>query len=216
MLENGPVVRARLGAVCAIAVMALAVVLAQAQSAAACGGVETQTPKRKVAKRAPLAIGDSVMLFALPDLARKGFRVNARGCRAFDEGVGVLRSARRRGTLPHLSVIALGADQSIRAGQIRRALKVIGPKRKLGLVVPLETGGRESNDARVVRNAGRRDPRRVKVLDWPRYSRGHGNWFQPDHLHLTFAGAAAYARLMGKLIPLADGGDKQGKKKPKR
>ena len=57
------------------------------------------------------------------------------------------------------------------------------------------------------------------MLDWPRYSRGHGNWFQPDHLHLTFAGAAAYARLMAKLIPLADGCAKRdchGKKKKKK
>ena len=196
----------------AVAILSAAMLL-PAAAEAACGGVETQTPKRKVASRPPLAIGDSVMLLALPNLARKGFKVNARGCRAFDEGVRLLQGARRRGTLPHLSVIALGADQSINAGQIRRALKVIGPKRKLGLVVPLETGGGESNDARVVRNAGRREPRRVKVLDWPRYSRGHRAWFQPDHLHLTFAGAEAYARLMGKLIPLADGGDKKGKKK---
>ncbi|MDP9188132.1 MAG: hypothetical protein M3O25_02655 [Actinomycetota bacterium] len=197
-------------------VLTVALVAPSHAQAGACGSAKTQNPKRKVASRSPLAIGDSVMLLALPDLAREGFKVNARGCRAFDEGVALLRSRRRRGTLPHLSVIALGADHSINAGQIRRALKVIGPKRKLGLVVPLETGGRESNDARVVRNAGRRAPRQVKVLDWPRYSRGHRSWFQPDHLHLTFAGAAAYARLMGKLIPLADGGDKRGSKDKER
>ena len=48
-----------------------------------------------------------------------------------------------------------------------------------------------------------RSPRRVKVLDWPRYSAGHREWFQPDGLHLTFSGARAYTRLMRKLIPLA-------------
>lgn len=182
---------------------------------AACGGVEKAHPKRKVASTPPLAIGDSVMLFAIHKLAAVGYNVDARGCRDFEEGIHLMIRKRRRHDLPRLVTIALGADQAISGKQINRAKKVLGPKRKLGLVVPLETGGRESNDARVVRQAGRRDPRRVKVLDWPRYSRGHGNWFQPDHLHLTFAGAAAYARLMGKLIPLADGGKgKKGKQRP--
>jgi hypothetical protein len=198
--------------------LAAALVAAPTAAQAACGGVEKAHPKRKVAKRPPLAIGDSVMLFALPNLARKGYNVDARGCRQFEEGIHLLIRKRRGGRLPQLTVMALGADAGISGRQINRVLKILGPKRKLGLVVPLETGGGESNDARVVRNAGRADPRRVKVLDWPRYSRGHRNWFQPDHLHLTFAGAAAYARLMARLIPLADGCAKRdchgkGKKK---
>jgi hypothetical protein len=172
---------------------------------AACGGVEKTRPRRKVAPRPPLAIGDSVMLLALPNLAHKGFNVDARGCRQFEEGIRLLVRKRRAHRLPRLAVIALGADAGISGSQINRAQKILGPKRKLGLVVPLELGGGESNDGRVVRNAGRRDPRHVKVLDWPRFSRGHHNWFQPDHIHLTFAGAAGYARLFAKLIPLARG-----------
>ncbi len=190
--------------------MAALALAAPAAVGAACGGVEKAHPKKKIAPRPPLAIGDSVMLFALPNLAAKGYNVNARGCRQFEEGIELLVARRRARRLPRLTVMALGADAGISARQINRVKKILGPKRKLGLVVPLETGGRESKDARVVRQAGRRDPRHVKVLDWPRYSRGHRNWFQPDHLHLTFAGAAGYARLMGKLIPLADG--RKGKK----
>ncbi len=143
--------------------MALAAALAAAllgapAAGAACGGVEKAHPKRKVAKRPPLVIGDSVMLFALPNLARKGFNVDARGCRQFEEGIHLLIRKRRGGRLPYLVVMALGADAAISGRQINRVQKIIGPKRKLGLVVPLETGGRESNDARVVRNAGRQRP----------------------------------------------------------
>jgi hypothetical protein len=196
--------------VVAILLVASALAVAAPAAEAACGGVEKAHPKRKVAPVPPLAIGDSVMLFALPNLARVGYNVDARGCRQFEEGIHLLIRKRRQHALPRLVTIALGADAGISGRQINRAKKILGPKRKLGLVVPLETGGTESNDARVVRQAGRRDPRRVKVLDWPRYSRGHASWFQPDHLHLTFAGAAAYARLMGKLIPLAGG--RKGKK----
>jgi hypothetical protein len=172
-------------------------------ASAGCGGVETVAPKRKVARRPPLAIGDSSMLLALPALARVGYRVNARGCRQFSEGLRVMRQARRHHRLPRLVVLALGADASISGGQIQAAEKILGPKRKLGLVTPRELGGGQSNDAEVIRNAGQRDPERVKVLDWVHYSAGHDNWFQPDGLHLTFSGAKAFARLLKKVVPLA-------------
>jgi hypothetical protein len=207
---NGGVATAR-----AAGAVALATVLLLAWTPAAgagCGGVETASPKHKVASRPPLAIGDSSMLLALPALARVGYRVNARGCRQFSEGLSVLRGARHHHRLPHLTVLALGADASISAGQIVQARKTLGPKRKLGLVTPRELGGGESNDAKVIRNAGQRDPEHIKVLDWVRYSAGHSSWFQPDGLHLTFSGAKAYARLFKKLIPLARG----GKRKPGR
>jgi hypothetical protein len=156
------------------------------------------------------------MLLALPALARVGYRVNARGCRQFAEGLRLLRQTRRAHRLPHLTVLALGADASVTGGQIQQAKKILGPKRKLGLVTPRELGGGESNDARVIRNAGQRDPGQVKVLDWVRYSAGHGSWFQPDGLHLTFSGAKAFARLLKKLIPLAKPPHHKGGKRPGR
>jgi hypothetical protein len=187
----------------AVALAALPSLLWTPGAHAGCGGVETASPKHKVAPRPPLAIGDSSMLLALPALARVGYKANARGCRQFGEGLRLLRDARRSHELPHLVVLALGADASINAGQIQQAKKILGPKRKLGLVTPRELGGGQSNDANVIRNAGQRDPERVKVLDWVHYSAGHSNWFQPDGLHLTFSGAKAFARLLKKLIPLA-------------
>jgi hypothetical protein len=177
---------------------------------AGCGGVETASPKHKVAPRPPLAVGDSSMLLALPALARVGYKVNARGCRQFAEGLRLLRDTRRRHELPRLVVLALGADASVTAAQINQAKKILGPKRKLGLVTPRESGGGESNDAKVIRNSGQRDPGRVKVLDWVHYSAGHSSWFQPDGLHLTFSGAKAFARLLKKLIPLAKPPGKPG------
>ena len=191
---------------------ALIPALSASTARAGCGGVETASPKHKVAPRPPLAVGDSSMLLALPALARVGYKVNARGCRQFGEGLRLLRDARRRHQLPHLVVLALGADASVTAGEIQQAKKILGPKRKLGLVTPRESGGGESNDAKVIRNAGQRDPTRVKVLDWVHYSAGHSSWFQPDGLHLTFSGAKAFARLLKKLIPLAAPGHGKGGK----
>ncbi len=198
---NGGVALARIAAAIALAGVLLAVWTPGA--GAGCGGVETATPKHKVAPRPPLAIGDSSMLLALPALARVGYKVNARGCRAYPEGLRLIRDEARHHRLPHLVVIALGSDQAVTAADISHALKVLGPHRKLGLVTPRETGGGESNDATVIRNAGARNPQRIKVLDWVHYSAGHSSWFQPDGLHLTFSGAKAFARLLKKLIPLA-------------
>jgi hypothetical protein len=198
---NGGVAKAGIALTAGISLL-LALWAAPAAQAG-CGGVETANPKHKVAPRPPLAIGDSSMLLALPALSRVGYKVNARGCRQFPEGLRVLRDARRRHRLPHLVVLALGADASVTGGEIEQAKKIIGPKRKLGLVTPRELGGGQSNDADVIRNAGQRDPAQVKVLDWVRYSAGHDSWFQPDGLHLTFSGAKAFARLLKKLIPLA-------------
>jgi hypothetical protein len=198
---NGGAAKAGVAATVALAIAFAALWAPEAR--AGCGGVETASPRHKVAPRPPLAIGDSSMLLALPALARVGYKVNARGCRQFAEGLRLLRDARRHHHLPRLVVLALGADASISGGQIQAAKKILGPKRKLGLVTPRELGGGQSNDAQVIRNAGQRDPVHVKVLDWVHYSAGHDSWFQPDGLHLTFSGAKAFARLLKKLIPLA-------------
>jgi hypothetical protein len=194
-----------LGIALATALVALVTMVAPPAANAGCGGVEIATPKHKVAPRPPLAIGDSSMLLALPALSRVGYKANARGCRQFAEGLRILRDARRAHQLPHLVVLALGADAAVTGRQIDQAKKILGPKRKLGLVTPRELGGGESNDAQVIRNAGQRDPQRIKVLDWVHYSAGHSSWFQPDGLHLTFSGAKAFARLLKKLVPLAAG-----------
>ena len=167
--------------------------------AAACGGVQVAQPKKNVSRGpAPLAIGDSSMLLALPDLARKGYKANARGCRAMPEGIEVIKKADRGGPLPKLITIALGADGTISMGQIRQVLKILGRKKKLVMVVPLETGGQTGHDAEVVRQAGRRWDKQIRTLDWPNHSRGHDAWFQPDGLHLTFLGAARFARFLAK------------------
>lgn len=199
---NGGAATARVAIATALAA-ALLLVAGTPAAHAGCGGVEIANPKHKVAPRPPLAIGDSSMLLALPALARVGYKANARGCRAYPEGLRLLRELAHRHRLPHLVVIALGSDQTVTGGDINQALKILGPNRKLGLVTPRESGGGESNDATVIRNAGARNPERVKVLDWVHYSAGHSSWFQPDGLHLTFSGAKAFARLLKKLLPLA-------------
>lgn len=179
----------------------------------ACGGVETAQARKNVnpGGHPPLAIGDSTMLLALPALAREGYQVNAHGCRQIEEGLDLIREDKRQGRLPHLIVIALGADASISPGQLATVFRLVGPKRVLGLVVPLELGGGTSSDADAVRAAAKRHPKRSVLLDWVAYSAGHSDWFQPDGLHLTFAGADAFARLLRQALPYAKAGAMPGR-----
>lgn len=187
-----------------LALAAAAFLTLPAAAEAACGGVQYRPadhqPKRG---RPPLAIGDSTMLLAMPALSRVGYNVDAHGCRGMEEGLAILRHRRAIGRLPHLVVIALGADFTISRGEIKRALHYLGPHRRLGLVTPWELGGYAGSDARNIRAAAKDYRKRVVLLDWVKFSRGHGSWFQPDGCHLTFAGARAFARLFRKALPFS-------------
>ena len=124
--------------------------------------------------------------------------MNARGCRQWAEGMALLRQVKSRHKLPHMVVIALGADWKITPGDIRAALHLIPKNRVLGLVTPRELGGGSGSDATNIRHAAKKHKHRIVLLDWVDYSAGHSGWFQPDGLHLTFEGAAGFARLLGK------------------
>lgn len=178
----------------ALIAIAVAFALGAQPAAAACGGAKHVRPAAdRNPGRAPLAIGDSVLLGALGQVSRAGFEIDTRGCRQMREGLGVLRRRARAGTLPRFVVVALGSNLDITAEQIRAALRILGPRRVLGMVTPRE----DARDARVIRAAGRRHKQRLMVLDWAAHSVGRSGWFAGDGLHLGPGGAAGLARLLG-------------------
>lgn len=185
---------------CAAALLAGHTAAADASPrAAGCGGVERYRPlQQRVEGRPPLAVGDSIMLGAIEPLRRAGFELDLRGCRQFSEGLSVLRARVAAGSLPSIVVVALGTNWTVTTTQIRAALRLVGRERVLGLVTPRETGGVASSDQVVIRAAGRRWPRRVKVLDWVAHSAGRSDWFWSDGLHLQPRGARALARLVSQ------------------
>jgi hypothetical protein len=198
------------------AVLAAAAVAAGAGAPAAlagCGGVETSQPTKKLGDfRAPLIIGDSVLLGAIPNVARQGFEVDTHGCRQWTEGEAVVRAHKRRGTLPHEVVMFLGADWTVSRAQIAGTLHLLGPKRVLVLVTPREVGGGGSSDAEHMRQAGKLHPTRILVLDWVRYTRHKSRWFAPDGLHLGPGGAQGLAHFLRRALPYAEPGKFPGPK----
>jgi len=186
-----------------VAVLALVLAAGVAVAGAACGGVQQEKPRKDVnLGRAPIAIGDSPMLLALPNLAAEGYRANARGCRQWAEGLDVIRKLRHKDHVPRLVVVALGSNGVVNRSDIHEALDLLGKERTLGLVTPRETGGGSGHDADVVRSEAKKHANRIVLLDWVKYSAGHSGWFQPDGLHLTFEGAEGMADLLKK--PLKD------------
>ncbi len=176
---------------------------------AGCGGVQSAASKRNLTKGPePLAIGDSVMLLAVKALARAGFNVNAQGCRQWSRGHAMLRRKKRRGRLPRLVVMALGTNWHITRDEIGRTRRLLGGKRVLAIVTPREPGG-YTTDARRIRAAARAHPRRIKLIDWARFSRGHGSWFGGDGIHLTNTGVEKYVRYIRRSLRWAKGSSSQ-------
>jgi hypothetical protein len=188
-----------------IVAAAALVVTAPATAHAACGGVKAAASKENVVRGPdPLAIGDSVMLLAVERLAREGFNVNAQGCRQWRQGHAILRRRKRQGRLPRLVVMALGTNWYITRDEIGRTRRMLGRKRVLAIVTPREPGG-YTGDAKRIRAAGRAHPRNIEVIDWVRFSRGHGSWFGGDGIHLTWTGVRNYVRCIGRSLRFAAG-----------
>jgi len=172
--------------------LAAAVALAAPAPAPACGASQQHGPLANDRPGpAPLAVGDSVMLGAVPELRRAGFQVNARGCRQMGAGLELL--AGRRRSLPDVVVVALGHNWTITIDEIRRALMILGRGRVLGMVTPR---GEFASARAAIRAAGRRWPARVQVLPWA--ARSAGKRWTWDGLHLTPAGARGFARLLSR------------------
>lgn len=175
--------------VCVVLTLALALAAAAASEASACDASRRSAASAPHHGRAPLIIGDSTMIFAAPYLGRHGFQADAHGCRQFGEGVSMLAARKRAGTLPRLSILALGANGPVSSATIAGALRILGPSRVLGLVTPRKSGYSETS----MRRAARRHPDRVLLIDWVGYSSPHGGWFGGDGLHVNDAGAHGFA-----------------------
>jgi CTP:molybdopterin cytidylyltransferase MocA len=172
--------------------------------AAACSGVMHQAPTHRLGPfRAPLVVGDSVTAEVRHHLAATGFEVDARVCRQWDEGSHLVFRRALHHTLPHEVVMFLGANWHVTPAQLRHTLQVIGPRRLLVLVTPVELGGRDGPDAHNERVFARLHPHRVLLLDWARLAIGHHSWFGGDGLHLHVRGARALVRLIARALPFA-------------
>jgi hypothetical protein len=145
---------------------------------------------------APLEIGDSTSIFAAPILGHLGIEADAHGCRQVSQGLQILSSRRSAGTLPHVVILALGANGPITAPQVAGALSILGRGRVLAFVTARKSAASNAE----MRAAARAHDDRILLIDWDRFSGSHGSWFAGDGLHVTYTGASAYAHLIERSI----------------
>lgn len=148
----------------------------------------------------PLLIGDSVAGFSFETIQRAGYRVNAEGCRTFRRGVEALREeASGPRPLPRFVVLELGTAGKIEMGMIEEAHELVGDRRTLGLVTPRAfRGERKARGVRTIRRAATQ-LKRVRLIDWARFSRGRNEWFHPDRVHPNSRGAQRLGDLLSRV-----------------
>lgn len=187
--------RVRLLATLIVAVCAMVL---NADVASACNAGKYARAKHVSGRvgKPPLAIGDSTSILGAPPLGRLGIEADAKGCRQFGQGLQIIAARKRAHRLPHVVVIALGANGPVQDAQIKRALRIVGPDRILALVTPPRSGA----SAAAIRRAARRKPSRILLIDWAAYSARRGGMFSGDGLHPSYHGANVFAKLIKRSI----------------
>jgi peptidoglycan/LPS O-acetylase OafA/YrhL len=148
-----------------------------------------------------IALGDSVMIGARDRLAARlgpGFSMSARVGRQADEFVAIVQRLRRQGHSPDAMIIQMGNNGPLYGEQmeaIERATSNVGHLFLINDHAPV-SWVEESNDA--LAEAGRDWPH-TTVIDWKSAAES-GQGLLWDEIHLTPAGAAAYARLVAAAV----------------
>jgi len=146
-----------------------------------------------------LAIGDSVMLGAAPQLSSRGFRVDATESRQSYSGPALLRAKGAR--LPGAVVVHLGTNGSFPLDVCRRIVRSAGPDRQVFLVtVHVPRSWQDANNAVIAKCDRSFAPGRVTVIDWNAAASRNRSWLYSDGIHLTPSGARGFARLIDRAV----------------
>lgn len=150
------------------------------------------------------AVGDSVMVGAAPALSAKlgssGY-IDAAKNRRFSESAQIARDLKEQGRLGRVVAVHLGNNGPVKEDQIEELLREVDGVQKLLLVNVRVNKPWQDAVNETLRNASRKHPRVIKLVDWFSYSQGHPDWFYSDGTHLRRSGAEAYANLVTGSIP---------------
>jgi lysophospholipase L1-like esterase len=158
-------------------------------------------PSKSKPQPAITAIGDSVMLDIQPyvenDIA--GIVVDGKIGRQMADAAKTIDKLKQEGQLGHTVILELGTNGPFTRKQMERMLAELDEAKNIVLVntrVP-RTWERTVNKA--LKNAAAEDSR-ITLVDWHGESAGKSNYFAEDGVHLTAAGAKAYASLLKQTL----------------
>lgn len=173
----------------------------QAKPAASPAPVASKQPAKPKPQPAITAIGDSVILDVQPYVEKDfhGIVVDGKIGRQMADAAKTISKLKEEGQLGHTIILELGTNGPFTSKQMDRMLAELTDAKNIVLVntrVP-RTWERTVNKA--LKNAAAEDSR-ITLVDWHGESAGKSNYFAEDGVHLTAAGAKAYASLLKQTL----------------
>jgi peptidoglycan/LPS O-acetylase OafA/YrhL len=145
-----------------------------------------------------IAIGDSVMLGAAPQLKAmlgNDSYIDAHVGRQFREATGMIDSLAASGQLGNTVIVHLGNNGTVDADTVDAVLDRLGNVPKVLVVnVRVDRDWQDSVDAILAARVPAH--KNAALVDWYAASDGHPEYFYDDQTHLRPAGAQAYAAMI--------------------
>lgn len=148
-----------------------------------------------------LAVGDSVMLGAAPELRRQipGINIDASVGRQAASAIALLQARGAADELGDVVVIHMGTNGTLSARQFDQMMKPLAGVRRVVFVNDKVPRPWESSNNKVIAQGVARYPN-TTMVDWKGISAGQPSLFTKDAIHLQPAGMRLYARLIAQAI----------------
>ncbi|MEL7567975.1 MAG: acyltransferase family protein [Dehalobacterium sp.] len=164
-------------------------------------------------------IGDSLMINVEPVLQKRlpGIVIDAQLGRQMHQATEVIDRLQKEGKLGEIVIIELGTNGSFTEKQLTEILDALKGAEEIVLVNTRVPKPWETVVNEMLSKVAESYPK-TKLMDWNEASSGHDDYFYPDGVHLTQAGAEAYGETVIETL-FSNRNDKQNScynsKKPK-
>lgn len=147
------------------------------------------------------AIGDSVMLAAVPELKRRlpGMVVDAKESRQMRSAPEIIQSLKQRGELGSVVVLGLGTNGPFNSSVLDSIEEELGPQRTL-LLVTVHLPKTYQDQVNQTLEAAAHPPR-VSIVDWNAAITPHPELLWSDDIHARPSGAGLYTDLIVNSLP---------------
>ena len=147
------------------------------------------------------AVGDSVMLGAVPALQRTfdQIEIDAVVGRQVSAGLSVLQARRAAGELPDTVVVQLGNNGTFTDSQADALLDVLSGARRVVLINLRVPRPWEAPNNAIIAATVQRSSNAV-LMDWHATAVAHPELLYDDHMHLRPQGAAQFAAMIAAAL----------------
>lgn len=171
-----------------------------------------EQPSQEKSLSAFTAIGDSVMLGAVPEMQRllPGGIIDAKEFRQVWDAVFVIRDLDYKGDLRDIVVVALGSNGSFGKSSGQELIDALGPDRTIYWIAPFGQYLTWQESTTRILNELAEENENLTIWDWPETASQHTDWFYDDGMHLNEEGQAGYAAFLLEQLEGASGGSETG------